>query len=112
MESDSRTVIELLNHSGFSTGGLTNLLERCREEMVNFQSLDLCHVFREQNKIVDALAKLALVSPRDFTDLSDAPDAIATIIYEDRMGVSSLRRVPVSGAMVTWSVLGTLCNRF
>ncbi|XP_031096925.1 uncharacterized protein LOC116001176 [Ipomoea triloba] len=103
VESDSRTVIELLNHSGFSTGGLTNLLERCREEMVNFQSLDLCHVFREQNRIADALAKLALVSPRNFTDLSDAPDAIATIIYEDRMGVSSLRRVPVSGAMVTWS---------
>ncbi|XP_031099806.1 uncharacterized protein LOC116004005 [Ipomoea triloba] len=95
---DSRTVVDLLDNPTISRGGNTNLIDRCRAESNKFHSVEFRHVFREQNRVADALAKEAMLSPSDNIELRAAPDVIKPMLYEDSIGVQFNRRVLMTGA--------------
>lgn len=100
LESDSRTIIDLLRTAAVPTGAYANLIERCRVEMARLQSVEFQHVFREQNRVADALAKQATLSPGNFTELGDLPAELCNLVSDDQTGVSFIRRVPMHGAIV------------
>nr|GMD82347.1 hypothetical protein Iba_chr13fCG7200 [Ipomoea batatas] len=63
---------------------------------LNFQP-----VFREQNKVADALAKKALLSPRTITALTHVPTDLEILIHDDRIGANP--RIATTSATVIWT---------
>lgn len=61
VECDSKTTVDLLRRKeSRRQGTYHNLIQRCLEMGKAFRKVEFCHVYREQNRIVDTLAKQAL----------------------------------------------------
>nr|GMC69400.1 putative reverse transcriptase [Ipomoea batatas] len=50
------------------------------------------HVYREQNKLADALAKKALCHPIHLYQLDEVPNDLWSLLHDDQLGATSLRR--------------------
>nr|GMD63469.1 non-LTR retroelement reverse transcriptase-like [Ipomoea batatas] len=65
--------------------------------MANFNEVQVRHVYREQNRLADALAKRASRAPAHYTEFLEVPCDLARIIEEDLIGKQFVRHVPVNG---------------
>nr|GMD04057.1 putative ribonuclease H-like domain-containing protein [Ipomoea batatas] len=82
-------------------GHIGNILERCRTEAQSFQQISFLHVFREQNKVADFLAKNAHRQRSGIHHLMDPPLDIRDKLYEDQIGASFYRRIPRNRSIVS-----------
>lgn len=59
VESYSMTMIESLHGVTRLHGHVNNIISRCMKARKDFANMDFCHVYMEQNRVADALAKQA-----------------------------------------------------
>ena len=57
LEGDSIVVVQAVSKNSIHAWHLGNLLESIMEELNGFEEFKTCHVFREDNREVDALSK-------------------------------------------------------
>lgn len=72
------------------------------------------HIFREQNKVADALAKMGQ-SLTDFNlpiILSSAPSPLAQQVYEDSLGTSYLRMINSNSIILVCQDVATNAHGF
>lgn len=94
LECDSNRVIDLLRNNIRDKGNLHNLIRRCQLEADGFEDVIFLHVFREQSRLADALAKSALRQSTGSCQFTEAPSDLMDILYEDRLGATFKRRIP------------------
>ncbi|XP_031124258.1 uncharacterized protein LOC116026974 [Ipomoea triloba] len=98
VECDSLTTIEQLQGKRPCLGVSKNILRRCIEMRRAFTMVEFCHVYREQNRVADALACQALTKQSTLLEIVDAPLDLRDILHEDQCGASFLMKIPVSRA--------------
>lgn len=94
VECDSKSVVRLLCCISFSHGNIDNLVQRCLEVSRDFEDVRFNHVYREQNRLADALAKQSLHQFGGLSDLMTIPTDLEDIFYEDQAGASFQRFIP------------------
>lgn len=95
VESDSKSMIDLLKGSKHRPGGWNNIVPRCITMSKRFANIQFVHVYREQNRIADTLAKQAFTQPTGITMLNQAPSELRELIREEQMGAQVQRRMLV-----------------
>lgn len=63
-----------------------NLIEACLITMKDFEEVEVSHIFREKNKVADAMARL---SRGNMVIYDRTPDALVRILGEDSCGAVS-----------------------
>lgn len=94
VESDSASIIDSLRSRSKLHGNIGNILQRCQTAATNFEEIHFEHIYREQNKLADALAKRALCLPRGYVLLTEAPNDLRDLICDDKLGACSQRWIP------------------
>lgn len=74
---------------------IQNILDACLHEMRNFGAVEVCHVYREQNKVADLLAKHSLLHEFGLMIYERPPGSLLETIKDDKAGVSWPRRIPI-----------------
>lgn len=64
--------------------------------MNGFDEVIFKHIFREQNRLADSLAKKALDLHTGFLMLDEVPIELRDLLFEDRLGVQYQRCIPHS----------------
>ena len=83
----SRFVVELVQSETTSNAFYSSLLADCRSLLGRFQQCKVQHVFREVNRVADALAKLGCHMQENFVIMDSSPsDVVSNFVYSDAMG--------------------------
>lgn len=101
VRSDSSFIINILNRShaeSYQCTKVTNVLDNCRRIIGNFSEVKFVHVFREQNKVADALARKAKSSGKGMRAFDRPPDWILPLLIDDMMDVPSVRGATQEGS--------------
>ena len=93
VESDSKTLISLIQDVENDLHPLATLLHSCCSLMANFQTIEIKHIYREANRIADSLAKQSLEMDYGVVYLDSPPDHLTGLIFDDRCGTSFQRMV-------------------
>lgn len=93
VESDCKTTIDQLRRLENTREHLPNIIQRCVHESRKFSRVVFNHVFREQNRLADALAKLALRGQCGLHIYDSTPPALQDAVLDDQRGVGFKRRV-------------------
>ena len=87
IELDAKVVVELIQSKTYSNAFYSSLLADCRSFMGKFLHCKVQHVFREANRVADALAKQGCVMQEDFVVFDISPsDEISFFVYSDVNG--------------------------
>nr|GMD34191.1 LysM and putative peptidoglycan-binding domain-containing protein [Ipomoea batatas] len=97
VDCDSSRLVDLLRNHTTDHRHNNNILTRCLGVMASFYRINLTHLYREQNRLANALAKQSLTNFNGFTCLLEAPRELRDVLHEDRIGVSFHRKVPNVG---------------
>ena len=88
----SRFVVELVQSETTSNAFYSFLLADCRSLLGRFQQCKMQHVFRETNRVADALAKLGCHMQENFAVMDSSPsDVVANFMFSDAMGENLCR---------------------
>ena len=92
IELDAKVVVELVQSNTTSNAFYSSLLADCRSLLGRFQHFKVQHVFREANRVADALAKLGCSMQEYFVVMDSSPsDIVANFVYSDAMGENLCR---------------------
>ena len=87
IELDAKVVVELVQSKTTSNAFYSSLLADCRSLLGRFQHCKVQHVFREVNRVADALAKLRCRMQENFVIMDSSPsDVMSNFVYSDAMG--------------------------
>lgn len=64
------------------------IIRRCHLEATGFENVVFIHVFREQNRLADSLAKSALTHTPGFYQYAEVSSDLRDILHEDQSGVT------------------------
>lgn len=76
-------------------GNYNNIIQRCIHAIGWFGSIEFNHVYREQNRIVDVLAKKYLHINTDLVTLANTPYGLKVKMHENQIGASFYRQTPL-----------------
>ncbi|XP_031120955.1 uncharacterized protein LOC116024195 [Ipomoea triloba] len=110
IESDAKRVVDWINASEYEkppvvdwinaseyekppTGMVANIINECRKWLRMNWQIQLNHVFREQNKVADALARMALKSKNDWMFLPQSESELLGLLNDDILGIPVSRLV-------------------
>nr|GLL46072.1 uncharacterized protein LOC107462117 [Ipomoea trifida] len=96
IESDAKRVVDWINASEYEkspTGMVANIINECRKWLRMNWQIQLNHVFREQNKVADALARMALKSTNDWMFLPQPESELLGLLNDDILGIPVSRLV-------------------
>ncbi|PKI57332.1 hypothetical protein CRG98_022277 [Punica granatum] len=93
VELDAKVVMELIWGSSQDNLLLKSLIDDCRELRRHFREVRVQHVYREGNKVTDALAWIGRDTGQDLMYFDIAPSDVAALLTYDAMGMSSPRFV-------------------
>nr|GLL21386.1 uncharacterized protein LOC109193865 [Ipomoea trifida] len=85
VESDSKVTIDQLRGLKHTLGQRNNVIARCISAATAFDAIRFTHVLRTQNRLADALAKMALSNHNGLFNWSEAPDELVPLVFHDRM---------------------------
>ncbi|XP_050259653.1 uncharacterized protein LOC126704666 [Quercus robur] len=92
IELDAKVVVELVQSKTTSNAFYSSLLADCRSLLGKFQHFKVQHVFREVNRVADALANLGCSMQENFVVMDSSPsDVVANFVYSDAMGENLCR---------------------
>ena len=90
----SRFVVELVQSETTSNAFYSSLLADCRSLLGRFQQCKVQHVFREVNRVADALAKLGCHMQENFVIMDSSPsDVVSNFVYSGAMGENFCRLI-------------------
>lgn len=98
IESDSKRTVRSLQDASKRHGPCRNIITACFGLVRQFTNVHFGHVFREQNRVADILAKQALSQPIGLTTLAEAPGGLQDWIWEDQLGARLNRQSPLGVA--------------
>nr|GMD40682.1 putative RNA-directed DNA polymerase [Ipomoea batatas] len=96
IESDAKRVVDWINASEYEkspTGMVANIINECRKWLRMNWQIQLNYVFREQNKVADALARMALKSTNDWMFLPQPESELLGLLNDDILGIPVSRLV-------------------
>ncbi|XVF40762.1 hypothetical protein PTKIN_Ptkin01aG0141200 [Pterospermum kingtungense] len=93
LESDSAMVVRWMNEGDVSNLTLRNLLQLCMSFLRKDWEVKILHVYREQNRVADLLAKLSTSSDRGMEVLVQPPLGVIQALVDDQMTRTWSRRV-------------------
>lgn len=82
-ECDSKKVVDSLRGNLQIDGQHNNVLPRCLEVINNFANIEIRHVYHEQNRVADALAKQAMNHNLGLVTIDVTPIGLRDIVSED-----------------------------
>lgn len=90
IESDSKEAVDYLRRGIITSCAFSTLLSDIFRLMSVMEDIKIVHVYREANKVADALAKWGLnqETPTHYFDV--VPDFCKTVLLADRAGMLSL----------------------
>ena len=92
IELDAKVVVELVQSETNSNAFYSSLLAEYRSLLGRFQHCKVQHVFREVNRVADALAKLGCHMEENFVIMDNPPsDVVSNFVYLDAMGKNFYR---------------------
>ena len=92
---DSALAVKWINERLQPTSLMANLFARCFHLMGRNWEVRVVHIYREQNCATDFLASVAIQHGKGLVIYDAPPLNIQFIIFEDRRGVSWVRRIPI-----------------
>ena len=97
LEVDSKLVVRWLQIVKFSNMPMSNLIQKCKQELKKQWLVVIVHAYRESNHATDMLANAAatLQCNRGLRVLEDPPSKLTYILMEDVVGFPWPRKVPV-----------------
>ncbi|XP_019197073.1 PREDICTED: uncharacterized protein LOC109190924 [Ipomoea nil] len=93
VECDSKKMVEMMNAAMRGAAGGNNVIQRAVHEAASIQEVVFKHVYREQNRAADTMAKMALNRPIGLQVFLETPQELSEIMDQDRMGATFPRRV-------------------
>lgn len=90
-ETDSSTITDFIKSTRQPSIAAHNILEACKRELRNFESWQIIHIAREQNKVADAIAKHASRLTKGVHILHNPPEEIIGLLEDDIIGLSAWR---------------------
>lgn len=94
VESDSKSLISLIQDLEKNLRPLATLLHSCCSLMANFQTIKIKHTYIEANMIVDSLAKQNLGMNYGVVYLDFPPDHLTNLLLVDLCGIFFQKLVP------------------
>lgn len=94
VESDSATLVNSLLNGNTDMHPLGALLSCCKNLMQKFQTICICHIYRECNSVADALAKNAINSEYEILILENPPCHATQAYFDDLEDTVRTRIVP------------------
>ena len=86
IELDAKVVVELVQSETTSNAFYSSLLAEYRFLLGRFQHCKVQHVFREVNRVADALAKLGCHMQENFVIMDSPPsDVMSNFVYSNAM---------------------------
>lgn len=95
VQCDSKDV-EWLNKSESPIGPLGNMVKICKDWIWKPWEVKVSHVFKEQNEVVDGLAKITVGINYDWIEFFGHSDEVRNLVHDERSGVRSSRSHDVS----------------
>nr|GMD16120.1 nuclear speckle splicing regulatory protein 1-like [Ipomoea batatas] len=94
IESESKPAMDCMR--GITRGNMSsnNIIVRSLEMLKEFVSVHMRHIYREQNRIADALVKKVLSHNMGLIAIETIPNELKDAVREDQIGVRFSRRVP------------------
>ena len=94
IELDAKVVVELVQSETTSNAFYSSLLAEYRFLLGRSQHCKVQHVFREVNRVADALAKLGCHMQENFVIMDSPPsDVMSNFVYLDAMGEKFYRLI-------------------
>lgn len=96
VRSDSMTIVKGLNEPGSIKemhGQVANILHECLQIMKRDWRVRVSHVYREQNRVADSMAKFSYDLGRGLRVFKDPPLTIWGVFHDDLQNVPRARSV-------------------
>nr|GMD70093.1 RnaseH [Ipomoea batatas] len=96
VETDANNIVEALNmpNSGSNYRGLlANIIQDCKQWLMKPWDITVTHIFREQNRVADVLAKRALSYDRGLLIFHQPVPEVVLSLEEDVLGFPQGRLV-------------------
>ncbi|XP_024200286.1 uncharacterized protein LOC112203572 [Rosa chinensis] len=94
IESNSILLIAALKREEIDLSEVGQVVDDCKAYMAAFQVVQVRHIFREANGVVDRLAHLARRGMLDDVWLGETPAIIQDVLYEDISHLYAVARGP------------------
>ena len=92
IELDAKVVVELVQSDSTSNAFYSPLLADCKSLLGRFQHCKVQHLFREVNRVADALAKLGCYMQENFVIMDNSlSDVVSNFVYSNAMGENLCR---------------------
>lgn len=91
IEVDNEKAIRLIKNAEKATGNIQNITQVCRSLLNREWDVELKHVFHEQNRVADALARQAIKGDRDLKTFEVPMRSVENLVWGDMAGQIVLR---------------------
>lgn len=91
IQSDALNVVNWIEGDEALAGPIGTIVRECRNWLRKGWKVNVKHVHREQNHVVDRMAKMAVNSRTKWESIKNPPPDIRSLLLNDRLGVPSLR---------------------
>ena len=88
VEMDAKSIVEVLQNSGYVNHVISPILDDCRQLITRFQNIRIKHCFRQANQCADGLARMSFSLNADFLLFDSPPVDIIDVFEGDLIGRS------------------------
>lgn len=93
VEVDSACVVHMIQKHLHQVNSHYQVVTGIKTMLAKEWEVSICHIYREANKVFDALANYAGSFPIGYHWLEEAPMEISSFIWQDKIGVAICRNV-------------------
>ena len=91
MISYAKSIVEVLQNTGYVNNVISPILDDCRQLITRFQNVCIKHCFRQANQCADGLARMSFSLNADFLFFDSPPVDIIDVFEGDLIGRSFSR---------------------
>ena len=88
MISYAKSIVEVLQNTGYVNNVISPILDDCRQLITRFQNVRIKHCFRQTNQCADGLARMSFSLNADFLFFDSPPVDIIDVFEGDLIGRS------------------------